>query len=76
MEPQQAILIVMAVLFLSGLLYLATRRWFWIIALWLLSVAAAFSCIASIIHFQILWAVGYFVLSIILSGLARAVSYG
>ena len=41
------------------LLFLLTRWWFWLLAFGIGAVAAAFSTLASIIHFQILWAMGY-----------------
>lgn len=47
-------------------LYLVTQKWFWFILLGLSCVASFFATIASVIHFQILGAVGYFVLTIIL----------
>ena len=31
------------------------------------ALASAFSCLASIIHFQILWALGYFFLALVLA---------
>ena len=48
-----------------GAIYLMTRRWFWMVAFFFGALASLFSIIASIIHFQILGAVGYFVLMII-----------
>ena len=48
------------------LIWPLTQRWFWIITLGLSALASAFACIASIIHFQILGAVGFFVLAFVL----------
>lgn len=50
-----------------ALIALATQRWFWLLVFGLSSIAALFTCIASIIHFQILAAVGFFVLACILA---------
>ncbi len=33
---------------------------------WVGALGSAFSCLASIIHFQILWALGYFFLALVL----------
>jgi hypothetical protein len=45
---------------------LMTRKWFWLILFSLGALASLFTCIASIIHFQILAAVGFFILAVIL----------
>ena len=52
----------------SGLvaIFLITQRWFWSLALGLGALAAAFACLASIVHFQILGAIGFFVLACVL----------
>tara|TARA_R110000822_G_scaffold62916_9_gene154865 strand:+ start:1967 stop:2194 length:228 start_codon:yes stop_codon:yes gene_type:complete len=57
-------------------LLLMTQRWFWAIALFLGMLAAFFTCIASIIHFQIVAAVGFCVLGIIFMGLLAVVVDG
>lgn len=46
---------------------LVTQRWFWILVFGVGSIAAALSVLASIFHFQIVAAIGFIVLSIILS---------
>ena len=43
-------------------IYLITRRWFWLVVFFFGGLAAAFAMLASIIHFQILGALGFFVL--------------
>lgn len=43
-------------------LWLLTQPWFWIIALLLGGLVACFAMLASIVNFQILWAVGFFLL--------------
>lgn len=49
---------------LAGLaLYLLTRRWFWVGLMFFAGLASLFSMIASIFHFQILAALGFFVLT-------------
>jgi hypothetical protein len=44
---------------------LVTQRWFWLLAFGIGGLAAAFSTLASIFHFQILGALGFFLLTII-----------
>jgi len=44
---------------------LMTRRWFWVLAFFVAGLASAFTVLASIIHFQIFAAVGFFFLTII-----------
>ena len=46
-------------------LWLITQRWFWLLASGVGALASAFSTLASIFHFQILWALGFFFLTII-----------
>lgn len=46
-------------------LFLATRAWFWCVAFLMAALASLFSMLASIFHFQILWAIGFFFLAII-----------
>ena len=47
------------------LVVLVTQRWFWLLAFGIGGLAAAFSTLASIFHFQILGALGFFLLTII-----------
>lgn len=55
--------------FIFGLVVLGilliTQRWFWMLVFGIGGLAAAFSTLASIFHFQILWALGFFFLAII-----------
>jgi len=44
---------------------LVTQRWFWVLVFGVGGLAAAFSTLASIFHFQILGALGFFFLTII-----------
>lgn len=44
------------------LIVLMTRRWFWVFLFFIGGIACLFSMIASIIHFQILAAIGLFFL--------------
>jgi hypothetical protein len=55
-------------------LCLLTQRWVWIIILGLGTLASAFSTLASIFHFQILGAIGFFFLTIICLFLLAAVA--
>ena len=50
-----------AVLVIAAI-WLLTQSWFWIIALFLAGLASCFAMLASIIHFEILGAVGFFLL--------------
>ncbi len=56
------------------LLFLLTRHWFWLLTFGLGGLAACFAMIASIIHFQILAARGFFILMFILWGIASAMA--
>jgi hypothetical protein len=55
---------------------LITQRWFWLLVFGIGGLAAAFSTLASIFHFQILGALGYFFLTVICWGIASAISDG
>jgi len=56
------------------LVWLMTRRWFWVLALFLGALAAFFATLASIVHFQILGALGFAVLAWVLACCFSAVS--
>ena len=63
----------------GSVLFLLTKQWFWnalglvvFIAIFLCNIASFFAMLASIIHFQILGAIGYFVLSVILTVVMNA----
>ena len=55
--------------FIFGLVVLGilliTQRWFWMLVFGIGGLAAAFSTLASIFHFQILWALGFFFLAVL-----------
>ena len=53
------------ILIIGSTLWLITKRWFWLLAFGVRALASAFSTIASIFHFEILWALGFFFLTII-----------
>ncbi len=57
-----------AVLIFIGILaiLLIFQRWFWILVFGLGGLASCFAMLASIIHFQILGAIGFFILMVIL----------
>lgn len=57
-------------------LVLITQRWFWILVFFFAGLASLFAMIASIIHFQILAALGFFVLMGICYGIFGAISEG
>ena len=60
--------IVGVVLLVIGIL-LITQRWFWILVFFFSGLASLFAMIASVIHFQILGAVGFFVLMFVCFGI-------
>ena len=62
------------ILLLIGLIFLITRRWFWCLVFLLGGLASCFTMIACIIHFQILAAVGFFVLMGICWGILGAIA--
>jgi hypothetical protein len=45
-----------------GVIFLVTQRWFWLIASGLGVIASFFAMCASVIHFQILGAMGFLLL--------------
>lgn len=57
-------------------LFLMTQRWFWMLGFGLASLAAWFTVLAMIFHFQILGAVGMFILAGILSMITAAIAEG
>jgi len=60
------------ILIITGILILLLmlQRWFWVLVFGLGGLASCFSMLASIIHFQILGAIGFFILMVILWGIA------
>ena len=57
-------------------LVLITQRWFWLLVFGFGGLASLFAMIASIFHFQILGAIGFFVLTCICGGILGAISDG
>lgn len=55
---------------------LITQRWFWLLVFGISGLAAAFSTLASIFHFQILGALGFFFLAIICWGITASIADG
>lgn len=55
---------------------LMTQRWFWLILFGVSGLAAAFSTLASIFHFQILGALGFFFLAIICWSITAVIAEG
>lgn len=56
------------------LIFLIFQRWFWIAVTWIGGLASLFGMLASIIHFQILAAIGLFFLMWILFGASSIIS--
>lgn len=56
------------------ILFLLTQRWFWMLSFFVGGLASCFSMIASVIHFQILAAVGFFFLMWLLWTIAVVVA--
>lgn len=67
------ILVVIGVIGIAALL-LMTQKWFWVLAFGIGGLASAFSTLASIFHFQILAALGYFFLISICWGIAMMIN--
>ena len=66
----EAILIALAVI----ALFLITQRWLWVLGFALGAIASLFATLAIIIHFQILGAVGFFILAGVLGVVAGALA--
>jgi hypothetical protein len=60
---------VIAIAVLAAGVLLITQRWFWVLGFFTAALASGFAMLASIVHFQILWAVGFFFLMIICWGI-------
>ena len=65
-------LIIMALASLA----LATQHWFWLLLFGISGLAACFALLASIIHFQILGAIGFFFLMLVCWGVTGAIAEG
>jgi hypothetical protein len=65
-------------LIIAGLicLVIVLQRWFWLLVFGISGLAACFALLASIIHFQILGALGFFFLMIICWSIAGAIAKG
>ena len=65
-------------LIIAGLvcLMLVFQRWFWLLVFGIGSLASCFALLASIIHFQILGALGFFFLMLISWGIASVIAEG
>jgi hypothetical protein len=58
-----------------GLIYMMTKRWFLALVLFLCGIAAILTMIASLIHFEILAALGCFILAAAMFSLTAFVQY-
>ncbi|RLL52747.1 hypothetical protein D8Y20_07020 [Mariprofundus sp. EBB-1] len=67
---EQTILIIAVII----ILLLVFQRWFWLLVFGIGGLASLFAMIASIIHFQILGALGFFALMIVCLGFFGALS--
>ena len=72
MDNTTVILIVIGV----GALALMTQRWFWALVGGLGALASFFAMVASVIHFQILGAMGFFFLMCICGGILSVATDG
>ncbi|MCK5040834.1 MAG: hypothetical protein KAR62_01005 [Sphingomonadales bacterium] len=66
----EVILVLIAIIFII----LIFQRWFWVLGFGLGTIASFFALIASIIHFQILGAIGFLILTFILYAFTVIVS--
>lgn len=55
-------------------LLLLFQRWFWLLVFWVGGLASFFAMLASIIHFQILGALGFFFLMSICWGISGMIA--
>lgn len=63
------------ILIIVGLIaiVLMTQKWFWLLVLGLCTLASGFTVLASIVNFQIIVAVGFTVLTVILASITGKV---
>lgn len=66
----------LGVALLFGSLFLIVHRWFWVIVFVFAGLVSLIAMLVSIFHFQILAALGYFVLMAICVGIMQAVIDG
>jgi len=64
---------IMIGIFIITAIFLATQRWFWAMLFGVGALASFLSIFASVIKFQILPAVGFVVLTMVLLGITAAV---
>lgn len=69
-DPSNTILVILGII----LFFLMLQRWFWCLVFGLGGLASCFSMIACIIHFQILAAIGFYILMSILWGIAGLIA--
>jgi hypothetical protein len=69
MEIVLALVAIVAVL-------LVLQRWFWVLAFGIGALASAFALLASIIHFEILGALGFYCLMVVCGPIASAIAQG
>lgn len=68
--------ILLGVAILCGLIWLVFQRWFWVLVFGLAALASGFTVLASIIHFQILGALGFFFLMVVAAGICAVIADG
>ena len=72
MTVENVILVILGL----GALWLVTQRWFWALLFFVGALASFFAMAASVIHFQILGAVGFFFLMWIFWAICVGVASG
>lgn len=65
---------IVILILVSVALLLVTKRWFWGLIFIFAGLASLFAMIASIVHFQILGAMGFFVLMVVCIAILRRLS--
>jgi hypothetical protein len=55
-------------------IWLLFQRWFWLVSFAVAGLASCFAMLASIIHFQIVFALGYFFLMVVFWAIAARIT--
>jgi hypothetical protein len=73
---EKVLAVVLAVTVIVIVVLVLTRRLFWVLAFFVAALASCFAMLASIIHFQIFAAVGFFFLMVIFWFITQVIAAG